>query len=95
MSKRGVTATETEACWFADYGSHKAGLLDLKFYIGLTSLGDLVATGPNVHHNFLGIWQELHDVTLAVDETGAALHCTRAIRASSRIPISPAAMACR
>ena len=59
----------TETCFFADYGSHKPGLLDLKVFVN--------ATGPDAvdrHHNFLGIWQEIYDVTLSVDDTGKALH---------------------
>ena len=62
-----------ESCFFVDYGSHKPGLLDLKFFATFT--GTATTADPLVnHHNFLGIWQEIYDVTLSVDETGKQLH---------------------
>ena len=62
-----------ETCFFVDYGSHKPGLLDLKFFATFT--GAATDDDPLVnHHNFLGIWQEIYDVTLSVDETGKLLH---------------------
>ena len=59
----------TDTCFFADYGSHKPGLLDLKLFVTYND-----GNGASKHHHFLGIWQEIYDVTLSVDETGKALH---------------------
>ena len=65
--------------FLVDYGSHKPGLLDLKFFVDVQLASGTTATtnvvgGQSNHHNFLGIWQEIYDVTLSVDETGKQLH---------------------
>ena len=67
-----------DSCFLVDYGSHKPGLLDLKLHVTYSGVGNTPTTnvvgGQSKHHNFLGIWQEIYDVTLSVDETGKQLH---------------------
>ena len=61
-----------DSCFLVDYGSHKPGLLDLKFLVTYGGTG--TGGGVSKHHAFLGIWQQIHDVTLSVDGTAKTLH---------------------
>ena len=67
-------------CFFADYRSSKPGLLSLDLSIQEAEV-DNDEDNPDplqwenvTEHSFLGIWQKIYDVTLAIDESGKQLH---------------------
>ena len=78
------TGDERQMCWFADMGSHKPGLMDLKFFVNMEKIEPWLGDGwddysgtsstPVNHHNFLGIWQEIYDITLVADNSGKPLN---------------------
>ena len=67
-------------CWKAVLGSHKPGLMELKFWVNASPIWKLIdkdwgwfdsyGETPHMHHQFLGIWQEIYDVKLSVDNSG-------------------------
>ena len=72
------TVSPEEICFRTELVAHKPGMMELKFHVNLDEeldsddlYDDHGGAEGVIHHSFLGIWMQIHDVTLSADDSDA------------------------